>query len=240
VAVEFAGVTDIGRQRETNEDSCVVAPLGGGAMLLAVADGMGGHQGGEVASRLAVQSLLDGLATPSARPWRERLLAGVLAAHELICDEAAAKETLLGMGTTLTAAVVDGRRLVWAHVGDSRAYLWRSGDLTQLTEDHSLVREMVREGRLGETEAMRHPQRNVLTRALGMPETPAVDCGELDLQAGDWLLLATDGLTGLVATQELAERLERGERPNDVARGLVDLANDRGGPDNITVVIARA
>lgn len=237
--MEFAGVTDIGRLRETNEDSCCVVPLGGVAMLLAVADGMGGHQGGEVASRLAVQRLKETLSAPSGRPWREGLLVGALAAHDRIRDQAEADARLLGMGTTLTAAVIDAPWLAWAHIGDSRAYIWRGGSLRQLTEDHSLVHELVREGRLAESEAMRHPQRNVLTRALGTAELPEVDSGELELKSGDWILLTTDGLTAVVAIEELAAELRQDARPNDVARRLVDLANERGGADNITVVIAR-
>jgi serine/threonine protein phosphatase PrpC len=243
--VQFAGVTDVGRVRETNEDAFCVWPLPcpGGPVLLAVADGLGGHQAGEVASHLAIHSLQQALAELCAAGpsgWTELLRSAMAAAHERIRASAAGDAQRSGMGTTLTAAVVEGGRLWWGHVGDSRAYLWRQGLLTRLTEDHSVAGELVRGGHLDERAAAVHPQRHVLTRALGMEAPLPVDTGEAELQPGDWILLATDGLTAVVPAEEIRRACAEASSPDALARSLVDLANHRGGPDNVTVVVARA
>jgi serine/threonine protein phosphatase PrpC len=246
VRVEFAAISDIGRVRQTNEDSCCVWPIPGrpGATLLAVADGMGGHQSGEVASRLAIQCLREHLGAAAAAsprvPWSRHLADAVAAAHEQIRSWAEREATLLGMGTTLTALVVAARQFMWGHVGDSRAYLWREGALRQLTLDHSLVEELVREGRLDEGAALTHPQRHVLTQALGMAAPVSVDTGEGELAPGDWLLLATDVLTGCLSLDEVGGAVASATSAGVLARFLVDTVNARGGPDNVTIVIARA
>jgi serine/threonine protein phosphatase PrpC len=244
--VQFAGVTDIGRVRETNEDSYCLEELGpGGVWLLAVADGLGGYRGGEVASRIAIQTIRAEVArlareSPDA-PWMRRLEAAIVAAHIRVGEEAAsAGGELAGMGTTLTAVVVDGPRACWGHVGDSRAYLLRGGRLDLLTRDHSVTGRLVADGFLGEDAARRHPQRNVLTQALGLPGEIEVETGGVELGPGDWLILTTDGLTAVVGSEEIARSARRSEVPLSLCERLVALANARGGPDNITVLVARA
>jgi serine/threonine protein phosphatase PrpC len=264
--VQFAGVTDIGRVRETNEDSYCLESLlpDGSAWLLAVADGLGGCRGGEVASRTAIVSLLGSLAphassaavapvervaeVPGAPAvdgradgdgWRRRLEAAILEAHARILREAAAAG-LTGMGTTLTAAVVHGDRCAWGHVGDSRAYLLRAGRLRRLTSDHSVAGQLVAGGLLAEEAARHHPQRHVLTQALGFPGHLQVETGTAGLEPGDWLILATDGLAATLGAEEIAEVARGARAPLELCRRLVALANERGGPDNITVLAARA
>jgi serine/threonine protein phosphatase PrpC len=251
-SVRFAGVTDIGKLRDTNEDSyCLeeIAPAGG-VWLLAVADGLGGYRGGEVASRIAIQTIREhALREPEAAPpaagageaWPRRLHAAITAAHARIVREAAAVgEDLSGMGTTLTAVIVDGMRLCWGHVGDSRAYVLRSGRLTLLTRDHSVTGQLVQDGVLAEEAARQHPQRNLLTQALGFAGELQVETGVTEMRGGDWLILATDGLTAVVRSDEIARSARRAEEPLPLCERLVELANARGGPDNITVIAARA
>lgn len=237
--MRFAGVSDIGRMRETNEDSYCLDELGtgGGAWLLAVADGLGGYRAGEVASGIAIQSVREHLQR-GVGDWATRLRAAIEAAHDRVA--AAAVDELAGMGTTLTVVVVEGARLYWGHVGDSRAYLLQKGRLRLLTHDHSVVGELLAEGRIGEEAARRHPQRNLLTQALGIPGTLEVETGLTELGAGDWLILTTDGLTAVVRSEEIASRVARSRVPRALCEYLVALANARGGPDNITVLAARA
>ena len=212
----FAG-TDVGRARSGNEDSYFC-----GRTVFAVADGLGGHQGGEVASAAAVAPLaaLDG--------------------RELI-DQAAGDPGLWGMGTTVTAAAVAGdRHLQLAHVGDSRAYLLRDGSLEQLTTDHTVVGELVRRGRLTPDQAAIHPERSILTRAVGLdPRIPVDTPDPLELAPGDQVLLCSDGLTEAVPDPRIAELLTSGPDGDAACRALIDAANDAGGPDNITVVLIR-
>jgi protein phosphatase len=215
--------TDIGRARERNEDGLLVAPP-----LFAVADGMGGHRGGDVASRLALEALGEG----------DRALADrVREANRRVYERSMVDRAVAGMGTTLTAAVVEGDRLRLAHVGDSRAYLLRDGRLRRLTEDHTLVHRMVTRGQLTEEEAAEHPYRSVLTRALGTEPDVAVDEAVVEVRAGDRLLLCTDGLTGMVPEARVAEILRTVRDPQEAADRLVEEANEAGGLDNITVLV---
>jgi serine/threonine protein phosphatase PrpC len=223
--------TDTGRVREANEDAFLVE-----APLFAVADGMGGHLAGDVASRTAVDTITtraeqDSPADPGslARLVRE-------ANHE-IWRKAQSDASLHGMGTTCTLAMLDDASLHIAHVGDSRAYLFREGDLSQITEDHTLVGRMVREGRLRPDEAERHPQRSIITRALGVDSDVEVDTQTIELQEGDRILLCSDGLTSMVDQDSIAEVLNDNADPQDASERLVQLANDAGGEDNITVVV---
>ncbi|HWD47836.1 MAG TPA: Stp1/IreP family PP2C-type Ser/Thr phosphatase [Actinomycetota bacterium] len=233
----FAG-SDVGRARSGNEDSYFC-----GRTVFAVADGLGGHQGGEVASAAAVAPLaaLDGreLATPTEAA--EALAAAVQEANSAILDRAAGDPSLWGMGTTMTAAAVtaDGH-LQLAHVGDSRAYLLRDGALEQLTTDHTVVAELVRRGRLTPELAAIHPERSILTRAVGLdPRIPVDTPDPVELRPGDHYLLCSDGLTEAVPDPAIAELLSANEDGDTACRSLVDAANDAGGPDNITVVLVR-
>jgi protein phosphatase len=233
----FAG-TDVGRTRSGNEDSYLR-----GRTVFAVADGLGGHQGGEVASAAAVAPLaaLDGQAFAGPGEAAEALAAAVRDANELILDQAADDPALWGMGTTLTAVALAGDdHLQLAHVGDSRAYLLRDGSLEQLTTDHTVVGELVRRGRLTPAQAAIHPERSILTRAVGLDPTVPVDLPDLlELRAGDQVLLCSDGLTEAVDDGRIAELLATAGDGDAACRSLIDAANAAGGPDNITVVLLR-
>ncbi len=225
--------TDVGRVRSNNQDSFLVRE----GDLFAVADGMGGHQGGEVASALALQILGQAHDEPST----STLVRAVRSANQAVFDKAGSDPDLKGMGTTLTAlADVDtreGRRLGIVNVGDSRLYRVRTDRIEQLTEDHSLVASLVRQGRITAEEAESHPQRNILTRALGIDEAVAVDSWEVEPVAGDRFLICSDGLFNEVDENRLVATLRRFADPGDAARELVRLANEGGGRDNITAVV---
>jgi serine/threonine protein phosphatase PrpC len=224
--------SDTGRQRRANEDSFFVR-----APLFVVADGMGGAQAGEVASRLAAEAFARGL--PDDGSSEQRLEARVREANSRIYEVSQADRALNGMGTTITAAYLDGDELALAHVGDSRAYLLRGGELTRLTRDHTLVEELVRRGELTEEEAAEHPQRSIITRALGPEPDVEIDLHTHRVRAGDVLLLCSDGLTGMIGEDDVAEILAGAPRLADAGRALVEAANDAGGRDNITVVLFR-
>jgi PPM family protein phosphatase len=225
--VSVGAATDIGQVREGNEDSyLVVEPL------YAVADGMGGHRGGEVASSLALETV------QGMFERREGSLAEQVAeANRAVFDRSQNDRKVSGMGTTLTAAQVDGNRVHLVHVGDSRAYLLRDGELTQVTEDHTLVHRMVMEGEISEEEAETHPHRSILTRALGVDQNIQVDEGDLEVAPGDRLLLCTDGLTGMVPEEEIRAILLENLDPQEAVDKLVKVANRAGGIDNITALI---
>jgi serine/threonine protein phosphatase PrpC len=234
----FAG-SDVGRMRSGNEDSYFC-----GQTVFAVADGLGGHQGGEVASAAAVEPLarLDGRQFTDPGEAAEALATAIREANEAILDRAAGDPALYGMGTTVTAAAVAGDgHIQLAHVGDSRAYLLREGALDQLTTDHTVVGELVRRGRLTPEQAAIHPERSILTRAVGLDPRVPVDLPDpLELRPGDQLLLCSDGLTEAVDDDQIAELLSATPDGNAACRSLIDAANDAGGPDNITVVLVRA
>jgi protein phosphatase len=231
VAEQYAG-TDTGRQRRANEDSHLAR-----APLFVVADGMGGAQAGEVASRIAIESFQDGLqnaASPEAAlaELTQRANAHI---HELSHSNA----EQAGMGTTLTAVYVGEREISVAHVGDSRAYRLRDGVLERLTEDHSLVDELLRQGRLTPEEALEHPQRSVITRALGPEGAVEVDTRSYSARDGDVYLLCSDGLTTMLAEDRLAELLLAHASLREAGEALIAAANEAGGRDNITVVLLR-
>ena len=228
--IEVGSATDIGRVRERNEDSILVDPP-----LYVVADGMGGHRGGQVASQVALETMEE-LAGDAKGPLAEL----VRRANRAVWDRSVEDEQLAGMGTTLTAARVEGPTALIAHVGDSRAYLLREDMLRQLTTDHTLVERMVRSGEITPAEADVHPHKNVLTRALGTDETVEVDEDALDLIDGDRLLLCSDGLTGMVTEDQIQAILETTESPQQAADRLVKAANRAGGIDNISVVVIDA
>ncbi len=223
-------VTDIGQVRERNEDSFLVDPP-----LYAVADGMGGHRGGEVASELALETV-----ESLARAGKGRLAEQVREANRAVFERSMHDRAVSGMGTTLTAAIVDDDGAHLAHVGDSRAYLLRAGAFRQLTEDHTLVNRMVKAGEISPEEAEVHPHRNVVTRALGTEPDVQVDEDDVPLLEGDRLLLCSDGLTNMVTPEQIQAILESTPGPQDAATRLVRAANRAGGIDNITVIVVDA
>ncbi|HHY92798.1 MAG TPA: Stp1/IreP family PP2C-type Ser/Thr phosphatase [Firmicutes bacterium] len=232
--------TDVGCVRTNNEDAYWE---GGDAgwHLAVVADGMGGHQAGEVASRVAVEVVgrLVQAADPAGKSpaaCQQLLSTAVARANEKVYALARQEPAFAGMGTTLTAALIHGSALELAHVGDSRAYRLRAGRLELLTEDHSLVQELVNKGTLSPAEARFHPQRHILTRALGTEPELKVDLKHQETLPGDVLLLCTDGLSGVLEDAELEEVLNRVPR-REVTAELVHRANSKGGRDNITVVV---
>ena len=225
--VRVGAATDIGQVREGNEDSYLLLEP-----LFAVADGIGGHRGGEVASNLAIDTV------------RELFLAGegslteqVERANRVVYERSSTDREVQGMGTTLTAALVEGSRIRVAHVGDSRAYVFRDGRLHMLTKDHTLVAKMVEDGEITAAEAETHPHRSIVTRALGVESTVEVDEGVLEMRPGDRLLLCSDGLTGMVDRDGIERILRDTPDPQAAVERLIRAANDAGGVDNITAVL---
>jgi PPM family protein phosphatase len=234
----FAAATDVGRMRKNNEDSYLSSQP-----VAAVADGMGGHSAGEVASAIAIEELA---ALGSRGPWENETAAtddlkqAILRANRRIREMAASDRKLNGMGTTLVALLEDGDMVHVANVGDSRGYLLRQGELSQVTVDHSLVQELVDEGRLSPEDAERHPQRSVITRALGIDPEVEFDLFTYKLQVGDRLLLCSDGLSDVVEPAQIRNVLLRVRNSHQAAGKLVTVANEQGGPDNITVIVVDA
>ncbi len=228
-------LTDVGRQRVggVNQDAAVALDLPQGG-LYAVADGMGGHAAGELAANLALDTLTQHF-LDSRGPAPERLAGAVQAANLAVVRHAVGES--VGMGTTLLAALVDRGAVLIAHVGDSRAYLLRGGELQRLTDDHSWVAEQVRLGFLTEEEARHHQWKSVVSNALGGEERVRLELFGLPLRSGDRLLLCSDGLSGVVDGPALESLLSRSDDPEQLARVLINAANDAGGPDNITAVV---
>jgi len=250
VQIVSGGVTDVGRVRTNNEDCFrIVAPL----HLFVLSDGMGGEAHGEVASALAVETVVQhcvdgqknaavtlyGEQQPGWSDKTQRLSSAAHLANKKIFESAHEHPDQEGMGATLTAAWIDGSRLSIAHVGDSRAYLLRGGSLQQITSDHSLVAEQVRQGILTPAEAEQSEMQSVLLRALGSQPDIQIDAEEHGLIARDILLLCSDGLTRMLIEPEIAGTLQAEPDATRAAQKLVELANDRGGADNITVVVVR-
>jgi protein phosphatase len=227
VRVTVGAATDIGQVREGNEDSYLLLDP-----LYAVADGMGGHRGGEVASSMAIDTI-----KRLFEAGEGTLTSNVEEANREVFERSSTDAEVRGMGTTLTAVQVEGSRVRLAHVGDSRAYVLRGGRLHMLTKDHTLVAKMVEEGEITEAEAETHPHRSVVTRALGVERTVQVDEGYLELRDGDRLLLCSDGLTGMVPHERIEALLNEIRDPQQAVDRLVRLANEAGGIDNITAVL---
>jgi serine/threonine protein phosphatase PrpC len=244
--VELAGMSDIGCQRENNEDRYAYwepvadEEFARKGRLAIVADGMGGHEGGQEASRIAVETIQEVFAeTPGGDP-QSLLLTGFQTAHQRILQYADGHPGLHGMGTTATAISLLEHQLFYAHVGDSRLYLVRSGDISRVTHDHSYVGRLVENGVISSAEAETHPQRHILTAALGAggevsPETPQQP---ITLQKGDVLILCTDGLWSLLSENEIMN-VVAGSEPAEACQALIKMTKDRGGPDNITLQVLR-
>lgn len=241
------GLTDVGQVRTHNEDSILLEPS---LNLYAVADGMGGHKGGEFASRICLDTMKDylqraakgraplvGEADRSHSETANLLGSAVRFANQAVFEASFSKPEWRGMGTTIVAVTIQGTRVSIAHVGDSRAYFLRQGQFLQITQDHSWVEEQVRAGLMTRDEALFATGRNMLTRAIGQEEAVQVDLDELELQVGDNLLLCTDGLYGMVADEEIAALVGVAKNPEVACRELVACANGRGGRDNISVIL---
>lgn len=241
--MEVAYLTDMGRVREINEDSCCHMKLSDGCDLLMVADGMGGHNAGEVASMIAVKSITDyiklNIKNDDGEKTAEVINQAIQKANTDIYDESIQNQSYSGMGTTVTCAIVCNDIICIGHVGDSRAYILKGGKLRKITNDHSLVAELVKNGTITEAEAMHHPQKNIITRALGIENQVEVDIEKVGCAPGDIFLLCTDGLTNMLEEEKIEGILNNMKNPTEAAKKLIDEANDAGGYDNITVVIGR-
>ena len=233
LALRYAVRSDVGLLREGNEDSAYAGPR-----LLAVADGMGGHAAGEVASAVAISVLTDLDEDLPASELLNALAEAVTRANHILHDMVAADPSIGGMGTTLTAMLWSGTRVALCHIGDSRAYLLSGGELTQITHDHTLVQSLVDDGRISPDEAATHPQRSLLLRALDGSNDVEPDLSLREAQVGDRYLLCSDGLSGVVSEPTLQRTLATVAEPDDAVRQLVDLAMKGGGPDNITCIVA--
>ncbi|MDU2066296.1 MAG: Stp1/IreP family PP2C-type Ser/Thr phosphatase [Sporomusaceae bacterium] len=228
--------TDIGLVREVNEDHYAFEP----PELLVVADGMGGHVAGEIASQLAISTIVEYLRQPfAANKTQQELEKALHLANEKIYERSQQGRQYLGMGTTVTACYILGQKIYWAHVGDSRMYLMQQGLLRQVTEDHSLVGELLRQGSITKAEADVHPQRNILTRAVGTSSKILVDSGCAQWEPSDYLLLCTDGLTGLVSETAIAQMISTESISQNTVDSLVQAALTAGGYDNVTVILAQ-
>ena len=243
---EVAAATDVGCQRENNEDSYLywepaqAREFSRKGRLAVVADGMGGHEGGQEASRIAIEAIQEAYAADSGDDPQAALVAGFRRAHEKVFQHAAQHLQLRGMGTTATAIALIGNDLYFAHIGDSRLYRVHGHQIFRLTRDHSYVGRLFENGVISAEEAEVHPQRHILTAALGTgPEIPA-DTPEqpIRLEAGDSLVLCTDGLWGLVGDDDIRQTVA-GNSVGDACQRLIERAKQRGGPDNITVIVLR-
>ena len=248
--VKAYGLTHVGRQRQHNEDSFLVED---GARLYLVADGMGGHAAGEIASRIAVDSISEFIlhTKEDDGTWphgydeqfgrtTNRLMAAVRMANTRVLEAMRKDARLRGMGTTVVACMADNAKMSFAHVGDSRAYLVRDGKLSRITNDHSWVFEQVQAGMLTEAEAEKHPLRNVITRALGGALQVTPDASEIEIRSGDVYLLCSDGLTGMVPEDEILRVVADNKNDLEAAcKELIDAANERGGLDNVTAILVK-
>lgn len=231
--MKFSALSDKGLVREINEDAFLAEPP-----IFAVADGLGGHQAGEIASKLALKIIKRDLQKKpgEVEELKKKLLEAVKKANQSVYQASQKEKRFEGMGTTLTLTYYLKPRIFIAHVGDSRAYLFRKGKIYQLTEDHSVVHELVKRGKIQEEEAASHPLRSALTQAIGTTSRVHVDIISLQLKPKDRLLLTTDGLTSHLSEKEISE-LVLGKEVNKATSLLVEKAKEKGGHDNITVVL---
>jgi protein phosphatase len=249
VHARSSGLSDVGVIRSHNEDCFEIDPEN---QVFVVADGMGGHSHGEIASRIAVDAIRDFVArtndTDATLPFEmdtslarhgNRLRAAIRIAHDKVLRAIRQDASLHGMGTTVVGLLLDGQSIAVAHVGDSRAYRLREGKLELMTQDHTWVNEQVVAGFLSEEQARAHPLKNVVTRALGGEADVEIDVREVPVEAGDLFLLCSDGLTTMLTDEEIASRIQNAERLEEVCSRLVRDANSRGGYDNVSVVLVR-
>ncbi|MCD8347100.1 MAG: Stp1/IreP family PP2C-type Ser/Thr phosphatase [Lachnospiraceae bacterium] len=234
-------VTDIGKRRASNQDFIYASdqPVGNLPNLMIVADGMGGHNAGDLASRYTVESMIEYLGQAQEKRPIPLLSEAIHFANDRVIEKASTDKALEGMGTTVVAAVVKDGYLYVANVGDSRLYLMDQ-EISQITRDHSLVEEMVRMGELQRKDARSHPDKNVITRAIGVKSPVRVDFFDVKLEPGDHILLCSDGLTNMVEDEEILQIVKKCHSPKEAAQHLVNEANKNGGKDNISVVLAEA
>lgn len=232
-------ITDIGKRRKLNQDFVYTSeqPVGSLPNLFIVADGMGGHNAGDYASKVTVETIVEKIKTSSETERTHILEEAIVAANTLIRARARESVDLEGMGTTVVVATCEGNRLCVANVGDSRLYVVNRKEIRQITKDHSWVAEMVRRGGMGKEEARNHPDRNIITRAIGADDTVKVDFFAVQLKEGDLILMCTDGLTNMLEDEEIRMTLNGARDMVEKAEELVAAANDRGGRDNISVIL---
>jgi len=228
------GLTDIGLHRKRNEDRFFIDKV---KNVFAVCDGMGGHKGGDVASKLAVESIRDNVEFSTATEMVPALLSAVTRANQMIWGKGKADDDLHEMGTTLTAAAICEGTMVVAHVGDSSLFLFRDDELIKITKDHTLAEQMYCDGLLKKEDMRTNVYNHVLTRAVGVESKVEVDIYEEEVQPGDRVLICTDGLTDMVEDEDIYEHLATVDDPQDTAQKLLNLALSRGGLDNVTIVL---
>ena len=229
------GLTDVGRRRENNQDQLLVDEQ---RDVYAIADGMGGHAAGEVASSIAIEALAETISETTEEAANQVLVDAFQEGNRRICESVLARGEWRGMGTTIVALVRRDDKVIIGHVGDSRSYVLRNGALVQLTDDHSWVAEQVRMGLLTNEEAHKHPMRNIVTRAMGNRLELEVDVSEQPIQPGDVFLLCSDGLNSMLGDETIGEILAANrDDPVQACRALIDAANEHGGDDNITVIV---
>lgn len=237
--MQISAATSVGCIRPLNEDSYFVSEPDSGTVLAIVADGMGGHNAGEIASGEAVGIIQKDVLSKTGEPAKDILIKAITDANREIYEMSIQKQKLSGMGTTITACLADEKCVTAVQVGDSRLYLIREGEITQITKDHSLVEMLVESGSITKEEARRHPQRNVITRAVGTDRTVEADVYEFITQPEDILLLCSDGLVNMVEDETILSIIEKEETLDDAANALVLEAERAGGTDNITVILVR-
>lgn len=232
-------ITNIGRRRKLNQDYVYTSeqPVGKLPNLFIVADGMGGHNAGDYASKVTVETMVERISASEETERTHILDEAIQAANRLIREKAGESPELEGMGTTVVAATCDGTRLCVANVGDSRLYVANKREIRQITKDHSWVEEMVRRGGMGREEARNHPDKNIITRAVGAEDSVKVDFFAVQLKEGDMILMCTDGLTNMLEDEEIRMILNGARDMVEKAEALVQAANDRGGRDNISVIL---
>ena len=245
-SLEIGVRSDVGKVREINEDSVFLSEAyPNGLRIAIVADGMGGHLAGEVASQTAIELITKLLHSKlsediTIEKLEEALQEGIIESNSKIYLQSKNDLQFRGMGTTVVAAIISNEWIILGHIGDSRAYLVNETKITQLTKDHSLVNELLRNGQITEEEAENHPQKNILTRALGTDELVKIDHTVIHWENEDTLILCTDGLTNRVSDQKMSDLINnRAFTAQDIADQLVELANEAGGEDNISVIIIR-
>ena len=242
--MEVWGATDQGKVRKMNQDYYRCQALGKGQFLAVVCDGMGGAKSGDVASRLASDVFREEV-RQNAKPQMTQqeivklLVGAVESANQAVYEQAGVSSDFAGMGTTLVAAFMQDNQVFIVNVGDSRCYYVVEDDINQVTEDHSVVGMMVARGQITEEEARNHPNKNLITRAIGTEKTVSCDCFYLSLARGDYLLLCSDGLSNMVSNSELLYEIVHGGDESDCCNRLIDIAKTRGAPDNITVVLIK-
>lgn len=231
--------TDIGRKRKLNQDAVYTSeqPVGNLKNLFLVADGMGGHNAGDYASKMTLETMVEHIAGSRETNPAKILEDAIAAANTLVRNVAGQNPELEGMGTTVVAASCEGETLHVANVGDSRLYIIREGKIHQVTRDHSWVEEMVRRGGLGREEARNHPDKNIITRAVGAEDTVKIDFFTVGLEEGDMILMCTDGLTNMLEDEEILNILKISRDIVEMAEELVRAANEKGGRDNISVIL---